>query len=60
MVKYYTVKEVAEILRKHYRTILKWIDEDYIVATKVKDGYLISEMELDRILNSKPQIHLPE
>jgi excisionase family DNA binding protein len=60
MIKYYTVKETAEIFRKHYRTILRWIDEGYVESTKVRDGYLISEIEINRILNSKPEIRLPE
>jgi excisionase family DNA binding protein len=60
MIKYYTVKETAEIFRRSVRTILRWIDEGYLRSNKVKDGHLISEIEINRILNSKPEIRLPE
>jgi excisionase family DNA binding protein len=60
MIKYYTIKETAEIFRRSTRTILRWIDEGYLKSNKVKDGHLISEIEIDRILNNKPEIHLPE
>ncbi len=60
MIKYYTVKEAAEIFRRSTRTVLRWIDEGYLESTRVRDGHLISEIEMNRILNSKPEIHLPE
>ena len=53
--KYLTVKEVAYILRRSRRTILRWINEGYLKGNKVKDGYLISEGEICRLL---PEKHL--
>ncbi len=51
MPKFYTVREVAEILRRSTQTIYRWIDEEYLKAKKVRDGYLIPEGEIERILS---------
>ena len=50
MPKFYTVKEVAEIFRKTKITIYNWIAEDRINAIKVRDGYLIPEDEVNRLI----------
>lgn len=48
---FYTVKEVAHIFRRHPRTIYRWIDERFLIATKVRDGWLITREEVERILS---------
>lgn len=47
-----TVKETAIIFRRTPKTIRRWIDEGQVFKTiiKVKDGYLITQSEIDRIL----------
>lgn len=50
--KNYTVQEVAEIFRRTPQTIRRWIDEGkpFKVVFRVKDGYLIPEKEVNRVL----------
>ena len=50
--KNYTIQEVADTFRRKPKTIRKWIDEGktFKVLFKVKDGYLIPEKEVERIL----------
>ena len=50
MARFYTVKEVAVIFRRHPRTIYRWLEEGFILGTKVRDGWLITQEEVDRIL----------
>ena len=47
-----TVKETAIIFRRTPKTIRRWIDEGQVFKKiiKVKDGYLIKQSEIDRIL----------
>jgi len=60
MIKYYTVKEVADYFRRTPQTIYRWIEDGYLESKKVRDGHLISEIEINRILNAKPEIDLPK
>ena len=60
MIKYYTVKETADIFRRTTRTILRWIEDGYLESKKVKDGHLISELEIHRILDNPAKTTLPE
>lgn len=54
MIKYYTVKEAAPIFKRDIKTIYRWIQEGFLKdVTKVKDGYLIPETEIERILAQK-------
>ena len=48
--KYYTVRELAQILRRDKTTIYKWIKEGRIKAIKVRGRYLIPEDELNKII----------
>ena len=50
MSRYYTVKEVAQILHRHPRTIYRWLDEGYLHGKKVRDGWLILEAEMERLI----------
>lgn len=60
MIKYYTVKETAEIFRRSAQTVYRWIEEGFLESKRVRDGHLISEIEINRILNAKPEINLPK
>ncbi len=60
MIKYYTVKETAEIFRRSPQTIYRWLENGFLESKKVRDGHLISEIEINRILNAKPEIDLPK
>ena len=52
--KFLTVKEVAVIFRKHPRTIRNWIIGGKIFkeVRQVKDGYLITDIEVQRVLDT--------
>jgi excisionase family DNA binding protein len=46
-----TVNEVAEILRRKPKTIRRWVaDGMFGKVTKVKDGYLISDESLKKLI----------
>ncbi len=51
MKKLYTAKETAVILRAKYRFILDRISAGKIKTIKVGKQYLISEEELNRLMN---------
>ena len=55
MARFFTVKEVANTLRRHPRTIYRWLDEDFLRGKKVKDGWLIPHEEVERVLRSAPE-----
>jgi predicted site-specific integrase-resolvase len=49
--KFYTVAETAQVFKRTPRTIRRWISEQYIQKVYcVRDGYLIREDEINRIL----------
>jgi len=48
---FHTVKETAKIFRRHERTIYRWLAEGFIHGKKVRDGWLIPEEEIKRVLN---------
>jgi len=52
MQKFMTVKEVAIVFRRSHDTIYRWISEGKIFnnVLKVRDGYLIPESEVKRIV----------
>lgn len=49
--KVYKVKEVAEILRVHWQTILEYIRNGKLKAIKIGKGYRITQEDLDEFLN---------
>ena len=50
-IEYYTVNEIALIVKRTPKTIRRWIAEGFIKKVfKVKDGYLIPKNELQNIL----------
>ncbi len=50
MPRFYTVKELTKELRRHPRTIYRWLDEGFLQGKKVKDGWLIPHEEVERII----------
>jgi len=57
MSKRFTVREASEIFRRTPWTIYRWINEGYLHADKVRDGYLIPETEINRLFKLKtPEI----
>jgi excisionase family DNA binding protein len=48
---YYTVTEAAKTLRVHRNTAVRWCKEGYIRAARVGRKYLISQSEINRILD---------
>lgn len=55
MPKLLTVAEVAGIFRKSKKTIYRWIDEGKVFqdVRKVRDGYLIPEKEVERVVSQE-------
>lgn len=52
MPKNYTVKECASIFKRSEDTIRRWIAEGFFKkAYRVRDGYLIPDEEVKRILD---------
>jgi hypothetical protein len=50
MTHYKRVKDVAEIFHRHPRTVYRWLDEGFIKGRKVKDGWLIPQEEVEKII----------
>jgi len=51
--KYYSLNEVADILKVHYNTVLRWITLDKLNATKVGDSWRVSESQLNKFLGKQ-------
>ena len=47
-----TVKEVANILKVHFRTIYVWIKQGKIKTVKIGKSHYISEAEVEKILKN--------
>lgn len=62
MQKFMTVKEVAAVFRRSQDTIYRWIFEGktFQSVVKVKDGYLIPESEVNRIIEEGRTDQCPE
>jgi excisionase family DNA binding protein len=56
---FYTIKEIADLLRVHPRTVRKMIAEGEIEAIKVRDEYRIRHSALDAFIR-KGRSLLPE
>lgn len=52
-VKYYTIEEIAEILRVTYLTVYRWIRAGKLEAQKAGKQYRISQSQLDNFLTTK-------
>lgn len=47
--KYFTVKEVSTIFRRHPATIRKWVAEGKLYALKIKHGLFIPVGEVEKL-----------
>lgn len=52
MEKLFTIKETAQILNVHWKTIYRWIREKKINAIQIGRAYKISEDEINFIKNN--------
>jgi len=52
-IKYYTIREVAQLLRLDKTTIYKWIKSGKIKAIKINNRWLIPAEEVERIVKRK-------
>ncbi|EGD51739.1 DNA binding domain protein, excisionase family [Thermoanaerobacter ethanolicus JW 200] len=50
MDKFYTVKEVAELLKVNIHTVYRWVREGRLPAIKIGDLVRIPESELNKFL----------
>lgn len=51
--KYYTIEEVAQMLKVAYLTVYRWIRAGKLNAIKAGKQYRIGEHELNNFLSSK-------
>jgi len=50
--KYYTIEEVAEMLKVVYLTVYRWIQDGKLKAYKAGKQYRINKSDLDRFITS--------
>ena len=50
---YYTIKEVAEMLKVAYLTVYRWIQAGKLIAYKAGKQYRIKKQDLDKFLRAK-------
>jgi len=50
--KYYTIEEVAEMLKVVYLTVYRWIQDGKLKAYKVGKQYRINKPDLDSVITS--------
>ena len=50
---YYTIEEVAEMLKVAYLTVYRWIQADKLTAYKAGKQYRIKKMDLDKFIERK-------
>lgn len=48
--KYYTVQEVADLLKLHWQSVLTYIKNGELEAVKLGKGYRISQLALDSFI----------
>lgn len=51
--KYYTIQEVADMLKVAYLTVYRWIQASKLIAVKAGKQYRIKKSELDKFLERK-------
>jgi len=49
---YYTIEEVAKILKVAYLTVYRWIQSGKLVAFKAGKQYRVKKADLDRFITS--------
>lgn len=47
---YYTIEEVAEMLKVVYLTVYRWIQEKKLIAYKAGKQYRIKKQDLDKFI----------
>ncbi|HUV47043.1 MAG TPA: helix-turn-helix domain-containing protein [Candidatus Bathyarchaeia archaeon] len=47
---FYTVEQVADMLKIHWQTVLNYIKSGKLEALKLGKGYRISQMAIDKFL----------
>jgi putative molybdopterin biosynthesis protein len=50
--KYYTIDEIAKILKVAYLTVYRWIQSGKLVAFKAGKQYRVKKGDLDRFITS--------
>jgi len=50
---YYSIKEVAKMLKVAYLTVYRWIRAGKLISQKAGKQYRISKITLDKFLNKK-------
>ena len=50
---YYSIEEVAEMLKVVYMTVYRWIQGGKLEAVKAGKQYRIKQSQLDKFLNKK-------
>ncbi|OGH39945.1 MAG: hypothetical protein A2894_02640 [Candidatus Levybacteria bacterium RIFCSPLOWO2_01_FULL_40_64] len=50
---YYSIEEVAEMLKVAYLTVYRWIQAKKLVAYKAGKQYRIRKLDLDKFLKGK-------
>jgi len=50
---YYTVQEVANLLKLHWQSVLNYIKKGDLKALKLGKGYRISQQALDNFIDSR-------
>ncbi len=47
---YYTLQEVAEIIKVSYLTIYRWVQSDKITTHRVGKQYRVAKTDLDKVI----------
>ena len=50
---YYTIEEVAKMLKVVYLTVYRWIQDEKLTAFKAGKQYRIKKTDLDRFIEKK-------
>lgn len=50
---YYTIEEVAKMLKVAYLTVYRWIQSGKLVSNKAGKQYRIKKTELDKFIENK-------
>jgi excisionase family DNA binding protein len=53
--KYYTVKEIADLLKVHEQTVFRWLREGKLESDKVGNNHRITDEQLNHFIK-KPQV----
>ena len=51
--KYYSIEEVAQMLKVAYLTVYRWIQAGKLEAVKANKQYRIKQSQLDKFLNNE-------